>query len=73
MTTIPVRELQHGQTIISDGFLPSCAGFVHTVDDVRELRNGCLRVWIDVATVDGWDRCHYDRLFWDAGEGVEIA
>jgi hypothetical protein len=73
MTTIPVRELQHGQTLIAEWFLPSHEGFVHTIDDVREIGDGCTRVWIDVSTADGWDRCHYDRLFWDCGEGVKIA
>jgi len=72
-TTKPVYALEVGDIILSEGFCPSSEGYVHMIDDIREMRRGTgFRVWVDVLE-DGRERTRYDKLFWDGAEEVEVA
>jgi hypothetical protein len=68
----PVSSLEVGDILVVESPCPSSEGFVHRVDDIREIGSGCTRVWVDVLEWDGAERTRYDRLFWDGDEDVEV-
>jgi hypothetical protein len=57
--------------VVIEDRLPSDEGYVHRVDDVRDVGRGYVRVWFDVS-LDGVERSRWDRLGDVAGRDVPM-